>query len=178
MGESGPLARAMARAYARLLAYKDEYEVARLLTQPALQEEMSRVFAPGGRVSFNLAPPMLAGTGLNGRPRKREFGPWLRPLLKVLARARRLRGTPFDPFGYTAERRKERALIGEYEELVARVLGALNISNHAAAVGLLTLAEEIRGFGLVKAKAMQDYRQRAKQLEQDFQALKLAPGRP
>jgi indolepyruvate ferredoxin oxidoreductase len=170
VGQSGPLARAAARAYAKLLAYKDEYEVARLLTLPSLQQEMAQVFAAGGRVSFNLAPPFLAGRGINGRPRKREFGPWLRPALRILARGRRLRGTVFDLFGYTAERRAERALIAQYEQLVARVLAALTAANHHAGVELLALAEEVRGFGPVKEAAMLRYHDRAQSLEQGFRA--------
>jgi indolepyruvate ferredoxin oxidoreductase len=170
VGQSGALARAVARAYARLLAYKDEYEVARLLTQPALQQEIAQVFAAGGRVSFNLAPPFLASRGINGRPRKREFGPWLRPALRVLAKGRRLRGTVFDLFGYTAERRAERALIDQYEQLVARVMAALTAANYNAGVELLTLVEDVRGFGPVKEAAMQRYHQRAKSLEHAFRA--------
>jgi indolepyruvate ferredoxin oxidoreductase len=170
LGQSGPLARAAARAYAKLLAYKDEYEVARLLTRPVLQQELAQVFAAGGRVSFNLAPPFLAGRGINGRPRKREFGPWLRPALQVLARGRRLRGTVFDLFGYTAERRAERALIAQYEQLVARVMAALTAANHHTGVELLTLAEDVRGFGPVKEAAMRRYHERAQALEQAFRA--------
>jgi indolepyruvate ferredoxin oxidoreductase len=168
MGQPGPLALAAASAYAKLLAYKDEYEVARLLTGTTLTQEISKVFAGGGRVSFNLAPPFLAGRGINGRPRKREFGSWLRPALKVLAQGRRVRGTAFDVFGYTAERRAEKALIGQYERLVARVLAALTAANRSAGVQLLTLAEEVRGFGPVKEAAMQRYQERAQALEQAF----------
>ena len=175
VGQSGPLARAAARAYAKLLAYKDEYEVARLLTLPSLQREMAQVFAAGGRVSFNLAPPFLAGRGIKGRPRKREFGPWLRPALRILARGRRLRGTVFDLFGYTAERRAERALIAQYEQLVARVLAALTAANHPAGVELLALAEEVRGFGPVKEAAMLRYHDRAQSLEQAFRAARENP---
>jgi indolepyruvate ferredoxin oxidoreductase len=175
VGRSGPLTRATARAYAKLLAYKDEYEVARLLTGPALQQEIAQVFAEGGRVSFNLAPPFLAGRGINGRPRKREFGPWLRPALRVLAQGRRLRGTVFDLFGYTTERRAERALIEQYEQLVARVLAALTAANHNAAVELLALVDDVRGFGPVKEAAMQRYHQRVRSLEQDFHAAQGSP---
>jgi len=175
MEQSGPLARAAARGYAKLLAYKDEYEVARLLTRPALKQEIDQVFAAGGRVSFNLAPPFLAGRGINGRPRKREFGPWLRPALQVLAHGRRLRGTVFDLFGYTAERRAERALIEQYEQLVARVLAVLTAANLNAGVELLTLAEDVRGFGPVKKAAMQRYRERAKSLEHAFRAAQGSP---
>jgi indolepyruvate ferredoxin oxidoreductase len=167
-GQAGPLALAAARGYAKLLAYKDEYEVARLLTQPALAQEIAKVFADGGRVSFNLAPPFLAGRGINGRPRKREFGAWLRPALRALAHGRRVRGTAFDVFGYTAERRAERAMIEQYEQLVARVLLALTVANHNAAVELLTLVEEVRGFGPVKEASIQRYRDRAQSLELAF----------
>jgi indolepyruvate ferredoxin oxidoreductase len=170
IGQTGPLARTTARGYAKLLAYKDEYEVARLLTEPALEAEIARVFAAGGRIAFNLAPPLLAGRPVNGRPRKREFGGWLRPMLRVLARGRHLRGTVWDLFGYTAERRRERALIEEYERLVDRVLGALTPANHVLGVRLLALAEEIRGFGPVKEAATQKFRERVKLLEQDFLA--------
>jgi indolepyruvate ferredoxin oxidoreductase len=165
---SDALAHTVARVYARLLAYKDEYEVARLLTQPALAEKLRGTFAPGVRVAFNLAPPILAGRLVNGRPRKREFGAWLRPLLRMLALGRHVRGTAFDPFGYSAERRAERALIGEYEQLVARVLAALTPDTHAAGVQLLSLAEDIRGFGPVKQAAMQRYRERLSKAEQAF----------
>jgi indolepyruvate ferredoxin oxidoreductase len=178
--QSGPLARAAARAYAKLLAYKDEYEVARLLTQPALREEIAGVFAAGGRVAFNLAPPILAGPGVNGRPRKREFGAWFGPVLRVLAHGRRLRGTAFDPFGYTAERRSERALINQYEQLVDTVLAALTPANHAAGVRLLSLAEDIRGFGPVKEAAIQRYRESVRLAERDFRAaaMEATHGRP
>lgn len=167
-GQAGPLALAAARGYAKLLAYKDEYEVARLLTQPALTQEIAKVFADGGRVSFNLAPPFLAGRGINGRPRKREFGPWLRPALRALAHGRRVRGTALDVFGYTAERRAERAMIEQYEQLVTRVLSALTVANHTAGVELLTLAEDVRGYGPVKEASMQRYRERAESLERAF----------
>ena len=171
MGRSDSLARAAARGYAKLLAYKDEYEVARLLTRPALQQELDQIFAEGGRISFNLAPPLLSGRKINARPRKREFGPWLRPLLRVLAQGRRVRGTLFDLFGYSVERRAERALISYYERLVERLLAGLNPDNHSVAVELLTLVEAIRGFGPVKEAAMKKYAQQAELLERSFRAV-------
>jgi len=164
------LGRTVARAYAKLLAYKDEYEVARLLTQAALEKQIAGLFAPLARVAFNLAPPILAGRLVNGRPVKREFGAWIRPLLKVLAHGRRVRGTVLDPFSYTAERRAERALIEDYERLVDRVLAALAPSNHAAGVRLLSLADDIRGFGPVKEAAIKRYRERVQATEQAFLA--------
>ncbi|WP_232476337.1 indolepyruvate ferredoxin oxidoreductase family protein [Flavisphingomonas formosensis] len=153
------LARAFAVNYAKLLAYKDEYEVARLLSSPELRAEIDRTFQKGGRISFNMAPPFLSGRKQNGRPAKREFGRWMLPLLRLLARFRGVRGTMFDPFGFTAERRMERALITEYEQLVERVLSTLSRENYGKAVELLTLAGQIRGYGPVKEEAVLRYRQ-------------------
>ena len=166
----------VAKTYARVLSYKDEYEVARLLTQPALHEEVRRTFADGAKLSFNLAPPIMGGSKVNGRPRKREFGPWILPVFGALARFRRLRGTPFDPFGRTAERRTERALIAEYEALVERVLSRLTVDNHAAAVALLGKADAVRGYGPVKEEAAQDYRQAVAFAEAEFVAAGPIPG--
>jgi indolepyruvate ferredoxin oxidoreductase len=156
-GETG-LATAAARNYAKLLAYKDEYEVARLLSDPALLTEIGTRFADGARISFNLAPPIFGGKAPDGRPRKREFGRWMLPVLRVLSGMRRLRGTALDPFGYLHERRVERALVDEYERLIERVLADLTPDRHEAAVRLLSLADEIRGYGPVKAAAIETYR--------------------
>ncbi|MEO4002053.1 indolepyruvate ferredoxin oxidoreductase family protein, partial [Mesorhizobium sp. CAU 1732] len=140
------LALAVARNYSRLLAYKDEYEVARLLTDPRLKADLSRTFGDEASLSFNLAPPIMGGASVNGRPRKREFSTrWMSPLLSVLSKAKRLRGTAFDPFGYTIERKMERRLIVGYEKLVDEVLERLTADNHAAAVKLLSLADMVRG---------------------------------
>jgi indolepyruvate ferredoxin oxidoreductase len=150
---------AVARGYAKVLAYKDEYEVARLLSSSTLKVEFDRAFADGGRYGFNLAPPVLGGRPVNGRPPKREFDARLmRPLLGILARAKFLRHTIFDPFGGTHERRLERALICDYEGLIESVLEALSPNNHAAAVELLTLIDEVRGYGPVKVAAVGKYR--------------------
>ena len=155
---SDALTMAVARNYARLLAYKDEYEVARLLTHPSLQAELDRTFADGAKLSFNLAPPMMPGRTPDGRPRKREFGAAkLRPFLKLLASAKGLRGTAFDPFGHTAERRMERRLISDYEGLVESALQRLTPENHGSAAQLLSLADMIRGFGPVKEAAVATY---------------------
>ncbi len=158
---SQALTLAVARNYAKLLAYKDEYEVARLLTHPALRAELARSFEDGGRIALNLAPPILGGKPVNGRPRKREFGAWMLPVMRVLARGKRLRGTAFDPFGRSAERRAERALIADYEALVERTLAALTPANHAAAVERLAMVDQVRGFGPVKHAAMAAYAERA-----------------
>ena len=163
------LTEAVARNYSKLLSYKDEYEVARLLSSPKLRSELETNFASGGRFEFNLAPPILSRPGANGRPRKLSFSYRLmRPFLALLARLKPLRGTRFDLFGYRAERIEERRLIREYEELTARVLGGLTRLNHDRAVKLLQLVDMVRGFGPVKAEAMNAYASRVGQLEAEF----------
>jgi indolepyruvate ferredoxin oxidoreductase len=158
-GDSEALTRAVATQYARLLAYKDEYEVARLLTDPALKRQLAQTFEPGAKLAFNLAPPVLGGKPINGRPPKRAFNArWMHPMMRLLAHGKVLRGTWLDPFGRTAERRTERALIAEYESLVNYVLDRLQEHNHPVAVTLLGLAGSIRGFGPVKEKAVAQYR--------------------
>jgi len=145
------LAEAVARNYAKLLAYKDEYEVARLHADGEFERKIDAMFEGDYRVVYHLAPPLLARKDpRTGEPRKIEFGPWVLPLFKVLKSLRGLRGTALDVFGYTEERRTERALIAEYEETVDRVLAGLTAHNHAIALELLSLPEEIRGFGHIK----------------------------
>jgi indolepyruvate ferredoxin oxidoreductase len=166
-GENG-LALAVARNYAKLLAYKDEYEVARLLSGPELKNELKSSFEDGGKISFNLAPPIMGGAPVNGRPPKREFGAWILPFLKLMSKMRGLRGTMFDPFGHTAERRAERSLIVQYEALVDRVCGKLNAGNHGVAIELLELADKIRGYGPVKLAAMEAYESELAEAEGKF----------
>lgn len=155
---SEALSIAVARNYGKLLAYKDEYEVARLLTLPALREEIARAFGNGARLSFNMAPPIMGGKLINGRPPKREFSAsWMRPILSVMAKARFLRGSVFDLFGYTHERRMERAAIADYEALVDEMLASLSVTNMAEAIHLAGLVSMVRGYGPVKAAAENDY---------------------
>ncbi len=139
---------AMARGYAKLLAYKDEYEVARLLRGTRAQAR--EAFAGDLKLTYHLAPPFLTRTGPDGRPAKRAFGAWIERAYPLLAKARFLRGTPFDPFGRTAERRMERALIAQYEADMDAVLPVVTPETHEAAVALAALPEQIRGFGPVK----------------------------
>ncbi|MEP1942586.1 MAG: indolepyruvate ferredoxin oxidoreductase family protein, partial [Sulfitobacter sp.] len=139
---------AVAEGYHKLLSYKDEYEVARLLL--STREKAQAEFEGDFKMSFNLAPPMLSKTGSNGRPVKREFGPWLERPLRMLARMKRLRGTPLDVFGYTAERKMERALIKQYEADMRAFLPQLDEQNRDAVLALAALPLQIRGFGPVK----------------------------
>ena len=158
VGESASslrLSSAVARIHYKLIAYKDEYEVARMHADPAFIKSVAEQFEGDYKLAFHLAPPMISSTDARtGRPRKRRFGPWMLPVFKGLAKLRFLRGTPFDPFGYTAERRAERALIVRYEALVERLLGRLNAENHGLAVELAQVADAIRGYGPVKEKAI------------------------
>jgi indolepyruvate ferredoxin oxidoreductase len=151
---SGSLAHAVARNLAKLMAYKDEYEVARLHSDPAFRERLAQTFEGDFTVKFNLAPPMLAKRDANGHLVKREFGPWMAHAFRWLAPLKFLRGTAFDPFGRTAERKTERALIEQYRADIESLLLRLSAANHAAAVELAELPDAIRGFGHVKEAAM------------------------
>ncbi|HEY5896163.1 MAG TPA: indolepyruvate ferredoxin oxidoreductase family protein [Burkholderiales bacterium] len=146
------LARAVADGYFRLLAVKDEYEVARLYTDGEFRRELESRFEGPWRMRYHLSPPLFARTDPNtGRPRKYRFGPWLGPVLSVLARLRGLRGTWLDPFGHTAERRLERKLLADYEREMGEALAGLTPESHARAVELAALPARMRGFGPVKA---------------------------
>ncbi|OYX73216.1 MAG: indolepyruvate ferredoxin oxidoreductase [Rhizobiales bacterium 32-66-11] len=149
----GGLAEAVARNLYKLMAYKDEYEVARLFADGAFQRQVNAAFEGDLKFEFHLAPPFLArADGPNGEPRKMRFGPWMMKAFGLLATFKGLRGTPFDPFGRTAERRTERALIVEYEAVLGEIIGALDAGNHAHAVALASVPEKIRGYGPVKAR--------------------------
>jgi len=159
-GVGEELALTVARNYAKLLSYKDEYEVARLLSDPALQSELRERFSKPRKVSFNLAPPSVSKARNDGRPDKLRVPAFLAmPLFGVLKRFKWLRGTPFDVFGYTAERKAERALIAQYEATIDLVLGQVTPDNYTAAVKLLSLPDMVRGFGVVKHTAVQRYQQ-------------------
>ena len=154
MGEPGALTEAAAKGLFKLMSYKDEYEVARLHTDTGFIEGLANRFEDDYTVKHHLAPPLLpSGRDARGRPFKREFGGWVRKPMTQLAKLKRLRGTPFDPFGYTAERRMERALIVEYKALLDTLLSHLTPENHGDAVKIAGLVMEIRGYGPVKEEA-------------------------
>jgi len=159
------LALAAARYYYKLLAIKDEFEVARLYTDGSFAEQLAETFTGDYQLRFHLAPPLLAKRDKqSGELQKREFGSWMMPLLKVTAALRGLRGTPLDIFGYTAERKQERQLIKDYQQLVAEVIGGLHHDNHPLAVELLSLPEQIRGYGHVKEANLEQVKERWQQL--------------
>jgi indolepyruvate ferredoxin oxidoreductase len=152
---SSKLTEAVARYYAKLLAYKDEYEVARLHSDGEMKKKVEGMFEGDYKVVYHLAPPLLAKTDpLTGEPRKIRFGSWMGGVFKVLEQFKFLRGTALDVFGHTEERKTERALIREYEETIERLLAELSPANHATAVQIASLPEEIRGYGHIKAKSI------------------------
>jgi indolepyruvate ferredoxin oxidoreductase len=141
---------AVARQYARLLAVKDEYEVARLYTDGSFTQSLGDQFERWDGLTFHMAPPLLARRGVDGRPRKMRLGSWLMPALRMLAPMRRIRGRWYDPFGHTEERKLERQLARDYETLIDEVLASLTADKHALAVAIAKVPENIRGYGHVK----------------------------
>lgn len=163
------LTKAVAVNYFKLLSYKDEYEVARLHTETGFLEDLRRRFRNDYKPEFHFSPPLIARTDpATGRPRKYRFGPWILPLLRLLARLRPLRGTVLDVFGYTAERRTERQLINEYEELLDRFEQELTPERLETAIALAQLPDAIRGFGLIKAAAVDTAAERRRELLADW----------
>ncbi|MBW8898011.1 MAG: indolepyruvate ferredoxin oxidoreductase family protein, partial [Massilia sp.] len=164
LGLGNKLTMAVAKSYAKLMAYKDEYEVARLYTDGRFVEQLHSQFDGKFSVKFNLAPPLFAKKDAKGHLVKAEFGSWMWRAFRLLAKLKGLRGTAFDVFGHTAERRMERALVAEYRDMIEALLPSLDAANHAVAVELAALPEQIRGFGHVKEKAVAEYRVRTAEL--------------
>ena len=156
LGTKRDLTNAVARYFFKLMAYKDEYEVARLFTDGDFKQRLGETFDGDLKLTFHLAPPIFKGKTLpNGRPAKREFGPWMFTAMKWLAKMKRLRGTALDPFGRSEERRTERRLIGEYEAMIGDLAAKLSKRNHRFAVALARIPDEIRGYGPVKEKSVE-----------------------
>jgi indolepyruvate ferredoxin oxidoreductase len=168
VGGGDALARAVAKNYFKLLAYKDEYEVARLYSDGTFRRQVAAQFTGDYRLQVHLAPPLLAPRDADGHLVKRPYGPWMLRAFGLLAKLKFLRGTALDPFGRTAERRTERGLIAEYETLVAEILAGLRPANHATAVELASLPEKIRGFGHVKERNLAAARQCEAELRTRF----------
>ncbi len=160
-GDAGRLTRTAAESLYRLMAYKDEYEVARLYTSQDFRQALEAQFDAGGKVSVQLAPPLLSRTDPNtGRPRKMTFGPWVFRAFGLLAAMKRLRGTWADPFGHTAERREERALVTEFEALMDRLAHGLDAASLGLAIEIARVPDTIRGYGPVKAASIEKARRR------------------
>jgi indolepyruvate ferredoxin oxidoreductase len=178
---SETLGAAVARNLARLMAYKDEYEVARLYTDPSFMARLNEEFEGDFKIKINLAPPMTARRDPDtGLPVKREYGGWISRVFNVLRKLKALRGTAFDIFGYTAERRLERQLIEDYETLTRTLIDGLTPENHAIAIELADLAWEIRGFGHIKEATIENVKRREQELLAEFQgrlpAVRVASG--
>ncbi|MFZ0115286.1 MAG: indolepyruvate ferredoxin oxidoreductase family protein [Xanthobacteraceae bacterium] len=171
LGKTG-LADAVARYLFKLMAYKDEYEVARLYTDPSFERQVRNDI--GGehlRYQVHLAPPLLARRDkITGVPRKMTFGPWIFPVFRMLAKFKFLRGTVFDPFGHTAERKIERSLVREYEALLEEIFVKLTPENHHLAVGLAAIPDKIRGFGHVKLRHLKTAKADERALLEQFRA--------
>jgi len=160
---------AVAASLFKLMAYKDEYEVARLHRDAAFRDRLAQEFEGDFAVKYHLAPPFLpAARDARGRPLKRQFGAWVEPAFAVLARLRFLRGTPFDVFGYTHERKAERGLIAWYGELIDQLLPQLGKQPSASLVAIASLPEDIRGYGPVKDAAIAAAKSRARAMTQAF----------
>jgi indolepyruvate ferredoxin oxidoreductase len=173
---STALTEAAARALFKLMAYKDEYEVARLYTQSDFLGRVARQFDGRYKLHFHLAPPILGRRDpATGHLQKREFGPWMLSVFRLLASLRRLRGTRFDPFARSVERRTERQLIGAYEKVLDEMIDRLSPANHAVAVALAALPLEIRGFGHIKEANLVRAKAREAGLLADFRAPFAAP---
>ncbi|MDQ6628114.1 MAG: indolepyruvate ferredoxin oxidoreductase family protein [Pseudomonadota bacterium] len=170
-----PFTRAVAEQMRKLMAYKDEYEVARLYTDGSFARQLAEQFDGAPTLEFYMAPPALMRPKKGGHaaaPKKRRFGAWMLPLLKLLARGKVLRGTRFDPFGGTDERRLERRLIDEYEARVAELLGGLQPDNVAIATAIANVPASIRGYGHVKLASVAIARARESELLNRFDPLR------
>lgn len=154
------LAETVARQLFRLMAYKDEYEVARLYTDGSFRQKLAEQFEGDYTLRFHLAPPLLAKKNDKGQLVKQTYGPWMLKAFGLLAKLKGLRGTVFDVFGYTEERRTERALIGEYMDLIEEVIGRLDAEHYALALEIAQVPELIKGFGHVKERNLHAARER------------------
>jgi indolepyruvate ferredoxin oxidoreductase len=158
LGLGHRLSTTVAKNYFKLMAYKDEYEVARLYTDGRFVEKLKEQFEGDFRLKFNLAPPLFSKKDGRGHLVKAQYGSWMWQAFKLLAKARKLRGTRFDIFGYSAERKMERQLMVDYRSTILALLAKLSVDKLATAVEIAGLPEKIRGFGHVKDKAVVEFR--------------------
>jgi indolepyruvate ferredoxin oxidoreductase len=172
------LTEAVARGYFKLMAYKDEYEVARLYSRPEFLQRIRATFDGDFRLKFHLAPPLLNRPDpVTGEARKSEFGPWMLGAFRVLAKLKDLRGTALDVFGRTEERRMERRLIVDYERTIDELLAKLDRERHATAVAIARIPEEIRGFGHVKMRNLKTAKEKEAALLAAFRSPAPAPAK-
>jgi len=159
------LTRAVAQQLYRVMAYKDEYEVARLFAETDFMKEVQETFEGDFKVHFHLAPPLLGKeTDAQGRPKKRRFGPWMFRAFRLLAKFRGLRGTAVDPFSYSADRKLDRAMLKDYQRLITRIGQELDASNYETFLQLAELPADVRGYGPVREQAADAIREKQTQL--------------
>ena len=163
-GAVGELTSTVAKSLHKLMAYKDEYEVARLYSDGDFVKKLTDAFEGNYKLQFHMAPPLLSKTGSDGFPVKRVFSSWMFVAFKLLAKLKGLRGTRWDVLGYSAERKAERALRDEFVEQLDLVLAKLNSNNISVAIELFALVDDVRGFGHVKDAAIKQYRVRQEHL--------------
>ena len=176
MPGSEALTRAAAEGLFKLMAIKDEYEVARLYTDGNFARELAEKFDGAPHVTVHLSPPLIAGLdNATGRPRKMAFGPWMLTVMRYMAKFKGLRGSAFDPFGWSTERKGERALLSDHETLLAEIAANVTSANHNTAVGLANAIREIKGFGPVKAASVAAVKARQAALLQKFRAQQAPP---
>jgi indolepyruvate ferredoxin oxidoreductase len=170
---SEQLTETVVRYLFKLMAYKDEYEVARLLTSPAFEGSVRSRFEKGYTITHHLAPPLLSRRDAQGRLLKSRFGPWVRPAMRLLAKLKFLRGSALDPFGYTRERRDERELVRTYEARVAALLQHLSKGKLELAIRIAAVPEKIRGYGHVKEVNLRQAQAQWQELDAQWSALNL-----
>jgi len=164
LGQPGELSASVARHYFKVLAIKDEYEVARLFTNGEFLEKIQASFEGDFRLHFHLAPPVLNNNSKGREPKKRSFGPWMFQGFKLLAKFKGLRNTWLDPFGHTHERKVERAWLANYEAILDEVLAGLSAEKLGLAQDLADLPDSVRGYGPVKERYLAHAQQRQAQL--------------
>jgi len=162
------LTEAVARYLFKLMAYKDEYEVARLHSDPAFKQRIASMFEGNYSVKYHLAPPLISSKDANGHLIKSEFGSWVGWVFPLLAKMRFLRGTFIDPFGHTDERKSERSLITQYRETLTSLLPQLSADNLSTMVALASVPEDIRGYGHVKERHLRNAQEKQAELLKRF----------
>jgi indolepyruvate ferredoxin oxidoreductase len=173
-GEALPLSEAVARYLFKLMAYKDEYEVARLHSDASFAAKVQAQFEGDFKLNYYLAPPLFAKRNAKGELQKQQFGAWMGSVMGLLAKLKFLRGSAFDVFGRSEERQAERALITEYRSAIEAMLPTLSLANRDAAAAFARVPEQIRGFGHVKARHLEAARQQWALLQDRYYQLHLA----
>lgn len=175
-GREMAFSRSVAEGLFKLMAYKDEYEVARLYTSGDFSSQLKQQFAGKPRLTFHLAPPLIAKRDPHtGHLKKQEFGPWILPAFRLLAKLKGLRGSRWDIFGYTTERKMERQLVEEYRALIGSLLPDIQVGNYDVALALAKLPQDMRGFGHIKEKNVEKAQQRQQTLLAQFRGKEEEP---